>query len=184
MSNLSLKINHLFSVILLAILSACSAIPSKEQCQTYDWQQQGFSDGRHGKPPESYLSIANACKEHGIEINAFDVYKAGWAQGNQMYCNPSNGYSTGANGLGYTGVCRDHDEAGFLNAYFQGLSSYNINTKFDQMSRETAQLKSSLLASIDQQAAAINHLQHRLEKLEKELAHLKDNRKMNAETNH
>jgi len=101
----------------------------------------GYSAGLRGSTPESYQTYQVSCAEHGLLSNAQALYLEGWQNGNQAYCQPVNGFTTGSNGGRYEGVCQGERETAFLNAYYQGHNSFIVRIKFDELKQQIAELE-------------------------------------------
>ncbi|WDI31152.1 DUF2799 domain-containing protein [Hyphococcus flavus] len=111
-------------VIALSIVG-CAGI-SKEECLYADWSAVGYEDGAAGRPVSAVSHRRSACaKKAGVTVDMV-AYNAGRAEGLKLYCRPSNGYSIGAAGGRYYGVCTDGSERLFLSAYESGRRLFSL----------------------------------------------------------
>ena len=85
----------------------------------------GFEDGSRGETLAKADRRANACAKHGYAIDR-SAYDSGRHSGLGMYCTETTGYSLGEAGRTYNGVCADHNEGAFLDAYNRGFELYTF----------------------------------------------------------
>ena len=85
------------------VIAGCSGM-SEQACVTADWRTVGFEDGTLGRSVGNIGSYRNACAEHGVAPD-LEAYRAGHAEGVQVYCRESNGFAVGHSGATYQGVC-------------------------------------------------------------------------------
>ncbi len=85
------------------VIAGCSGM-SEQACVTADWRTVGFEDGTGGRSVGNIGSYRNACAEHGVAPD-LEAYRAGHAEGVQVYCRESNGFAVGHSGATYQGVC-------------------------------------------------------------------------------
>ena len=99
-----------------------------------------------------------ACAKHGITPD-LQAYRAGRNEGLQHYCQPSRAFKVGSSGGGYSGVCADHDEPSFLDAYNSGYNLYNlrsrVNASNNQIRAKETQLKKNEDVMREKEAALI-----------------------------
>lgn len=107
-------------------LVGCSGM-SEQACVTADWRTVGFEDGTQGRSAGNIGSYRNACAEHGVAPD-LDAYRAGHAEGVQLYCRESNGFAVGHSGAGYQGVCPADLEAAFVSEYESGRRLYELES--------------------------------------------------------
>lgn len=100
-------------------LVGCSTI-SKKDCVRGDWQTIGYKDGKRGYETDRLESHAKTCAKVDVLPNAAE-YRAGYAEGIQVYCTPENGSRVGRNDDDYRGVCPGNLEYGFLENYVTAL---------------------------------------------------------------
>jgi hypothetical protein len=168
--------NHLLIPCIIVVdllLGGCATSLSPKQCQHQDWQQQGLADGLTGKPRTHYAHYALECSKQGISIDGNTQYLQGWKMGNNNYCKPANGYTNGLNGHDYQGVCKGHNEAEFLQAYFQGLNLHTVTTRFETLEHKIRRNKTELTALLTAQDTRYRRLQRDMVKLRKEIEALK-----------
>jgi len=144
---------RVFSGLLLVVsvltLSGCAGM-SEQACLVTDWQSVGFEDGVAGRSVGSIGNYRQSCSRHGIAPDLAQ-YRAGHADGAEMYCRAGNGFEVGRRGSRYLGVCPANLEPDFLDAYAEGQALYELE---------------SSLRSVENQIAARHR---RLEELTREL---------------
>ena len=104
------------------VLAGCAAGSPEERaafCDTADWREYGFNDGRLGVPAGERADFFAECRELGDPPDV-EAYRAGRAEGLQAYCTLENGYEVGLAGRRYRGVCPPESEIAFLQGYEQG----------------------------------------------------------------
>ena len=92
------------------VIAGCSGM-SEQACVTADWRTVGFEDGTAGRSEGSigsYRQRAPSTASRRISR----AYRAGHAEGVQIYCRESNGFAVGHSGATYQGVCPADLEAG------------------------------------------------------------------------
>ena len=113
------------TVVALA-LQGCATM-SVDECATADWRALGFEDGSRGEAPAKAERRANACAKHGYAMDR-NAYDGGRHSGLGLYCTEPTGYSLGEAGRTYDGVCADHNEGAFLDAYNRGFELYTFTS--------------------------------------------------------
>ena len=112
----------MYKIVLFMIVgltaSACQTL-TKEQCQAADWQEVGYEDGLKGRPIDDFKSHRDACAKHKV-VPLREEYNLGRDKGLVLYCQPSNGFKQGREGVEYLAVCSSQLELEFLPAYKQG----------------------------------------------------------------
>lgn len=107
-------------------LSGCASM-SSDECANSDWSAVGFEDGSRGYTTDRFGSHRKACAKHGITAD-FQAYQQGRSQGLVEFCQPGRGFSFGANGGQYHGVCAADLEPEFLDAYRTGHQLYTLRS--------------------------------------------------------
>jgi hypothetical protein len=107
-------------------LQGCATM-SVDECATADWRALGFEDGSRGETLTMADRRASACAKHGYAMDRA-TYEGGRDDGLGLYCIASTGYALGKSGRTYSGVCADHDEAAFLDAYNRGMELYSFTS--------------------------------------------------------
>ena len=107
-------------------LAACSGM-SEQACLTADWRTVGFEDGTAGRSVANIGSYRNACANHGVAPD-LAAYRSGHAEGVQIYCRDSNGFSVGHSGAQYQGVCPADLEPAFVAEYNVGRHLYELES--------------------------------------------------------
>jgi len=108
------------------VLAGCSGM-SEQACVSADWRTIGFEDGTRGRPVSNIGSYRQACADHGVAPD-LDSYRAGHAEGVQVYCRASNGFDIGHSGAGYQGVCPANLEAAFVSEYNAGRHLFELES--------------------------------------------------------
>lgn len=119
----------LLLVASLAGLSGCGSM-SADECLTVDWETIGFEDGSRGYTADRLGSHRKACAKHGVTAD-LGAYQRGHAQGLESFCQPGRGFSYGANGGRYNGVCPGHLEPEFVEAYNAGAKLYDLRSSLN-----------------------------------------------------
>ncbi len=99
-------------------LTGCASL-NENECVTADWQSIGFQDGAQGQPVSASSRHRKACAKHGVTLDQY-AYLQGHEQGVRTFCRPGKGFSLGAGGSSYAGVCPADLEPQFLAEYQKG----------------------------------------------------------------
>jgi hypothetical protein len=108
------------------VLAGCSGM-SEQACVTADWRTVGFEDGTYGRSEASIGRYRQQCGEHGVTPD-LESYRAGHAEGVQIYCKESNGFAVGHSGAQYQGVCPSNLEPDFLAEYNAGRRLHELES--------------------------------------------------------
>jgi hypothetical protein len=100
---------------------------SEQACVTADWRTVGFEDGTLGRSPAMIGSYRQQCAVHGVAPD-LDSYRAGHAEGVQIYCRASHGFDVGRSGASYQGVCPANLEADFVAEYNAGRQLFELES--------------------------------------------------------
>ncbi len=114
------------TLAMIGLLAAggCAGGMSKDECLYADWRAIGYEDGARGAPASAVSSRRQACaKKAGVTAN-MDEYLVGRDAGLREYCQPAKGFSVGAGGGRYHGVCNGPEEGAFVAAYQSGNQLY------------------------------------------------------------
>lgn len=114
------------SILLSALLAGCAGM-SEQACVSSDWRGIGFEDGVRGRTVGQIGSYRQACSKYGISPD-LDSYRAGHAEGVEVYCRPTNGFDAGRRGASYQGVCPSGLEGEFLAAYNTGRELFELES--------------------------------------------------------
>ena len=149
---MSNKLNSLWLILLAIGMSGCATM-SGDECMTSDWSAIGYEDGSRGYTDDRLAKHRKACAKHGVTPD-FAAYQSGRDQGLVQYCQPSRGFSVGANGGRYNGVCRVDLEPDFLDAYNAG---YHLHTLRSNVSHANSDIysKEHELKEIDEDVAQL-----------------------------
>ncbi len=158
-------IKNIFLLVFITLaLSACSTM-NKSECVTANWKTIGYGDGTNGQPASRISQHRSACAEYGVAPD-LAAYNAGRNQGLAQYCIPPKGYNHGLSGSSYNGVCRDHNEKAYLEAFNYGMAvhkeqvtlsklksnyrsaEYNIGSLEKQHSRNERKITSGKLSEL------------------------------------
>ena len=115
---------RLLSLMLVFALSGCAGM-SQQECQVTDWRTVGYEDGARGVSQTHIASYRKSCGKHGVAPD-LDAYRAGHADGVEVFCQPGNGFNVGASGRNYQGVCPAHMEDEFLRSYTAGRELHRL----------------------------------------------------------
>jgi hypothetical protein len=110
----------------LFVLNGCASM-NADECAMSDWHTIGFEDGSRGYTSERLGQHRKACAKYGVAPD-FRAYQAGRDEGLQQFCQPSRAFNLGSGGGQYNGVCGDHSEPQFLDAYRSGYHLYNLRS--------------------------------------------------------
>lgn len=129
---------------LCLVMAGCAGGMSKKECISADWQTIGYEDGSRGAPASAISSRRQACaKKAGVTLD-MNAYLAGRSKGLVEYCTPANGYSVGANGQQYHGVCSKNNEKAFLAKYRAGSEYYGYKKRAADAARAVRQAEKRL----------------------------------------
>lgn len=123
---------NVWLVLLIASLGGCASM-SSDECANSDWTAIGYEDGSRGYTSDRFTNRRKACAKHGITAD-FQTYQDGRHRGLVEFCRPSRGFTVGANGGQYNGVCAADLEPEFLEAYHVGYQLYNLRAKVNNAS--------------------------------------------------
>jgi hypothetical protein len=107
-------------------IAGCSGM-SEQACVTADWRTVGFEDGTFGRSEATIGRYRQQCADHGVAPDLAS-YRAGHADGVQVYCRESNGFAVGHSGAAYQGVCPSNLEAAFLAEYNAGRRLHDLES--------------------------------------------------------
>lgn len=163
------------SLIAFFVLSGCASM-SADECVMSDWHTIGFEDGSKGYTMDRLGQHRKACAKHGVAPD-LRAYQSGRDEGLYQFCQPSRGFNLGAGGGQYNGVCGDHSEPQFLDAYRSGYHLYNLRTNVNsatyQINARTQEIE-TLKEDIRSKEAALIHKETPTEERILLLADLKD----------
>lgn len=154
---MNIRFVTVFTLFAVIGLSGCASM-SKDECAVSDWHAIGFEDGARGYTAERIGNHRKACGKHGISPD-FENYQSGRAKGLRQFCQPARGFSVGANGGQYYGVCPSDLEMDFVDAYNSGhqlytlksavnSANYQINSKNAELERVHGQIRAAEIALI------------------------------------
>lgn len=113
-------------ISLVLFMVGCTGM-SEQACVTADWRGIGFEEGVQGRTVGRISTYRQSCSKHGVAPD-LDGYRAGHAEGVQVYCTPTNGFDAGRRGGNYQGVCPGDLEPDFLYAYNSGRHLYELES--------------------------------------------------------
>lgn len=120
------RIKAAILVLAAAGLGGCATM-SEEECAMSDWHTIGFEDGSRGYSADRVGDHRKACAKHGYAPD-FGAYQAGREEGLELFCQPARGFSLGAGGGQYQGVCSAELEPEFLDGYRAGAELYSLRS--------------------------------------------------------
>jgi hypothetical protein len=117
-------------------LTGCAGM-SEQACLISDWRAVGFEDGAAGRSVTTIGHYRQACSKHGVTPD-LDTYRAGHAEGVEIYCRPNNGFEVGRSGATYQGVCPANLESAFLANYDSGRRLYELESALQRIDSQIA----------------------------------------------
>lgn len=123
-------------MILGSVLAGCAGM-SEQDCLVSDWRTVGFEDGTAGRPASTIGNYRQACSKHGVAPDLAS-YRAGHAEGVEIYCRPARGYDVGRRGGAYRGVCPAGLEPDFIAAYQSGRHLYELESAVSRIDSRIA----------------------------------------------
>jgi len=131
-------------------LSGCASM-SADECAVSDWRTIGYEDGAMGYTADRLGNHRKACAKHGVAPD-LEAYQAGRREGLRQYCQPSRGFSLGAGGGRYSGVCPSDLEPEFVDAFNSGhklhnlraqvnSATYQINSREEELDRNKSRIR-------------------------------------------
>jgi len=108
------------------LVAGCAGM-SEQACVTSDWRTVGFEDGTLGRSEATIGRYRQQCAEHGVAPD-LESYRAGHADGVQVYCRESNGFAVGHSGATYQGVCPADLERAFIAEYNAGRRLHELES--------------------------------------------------------
>lgn len=126
--------HRLMLVLFGGLLSGCATM-SADQCAIADWRALGFQDGARGETLAMAERRAGDCANHGYAMDRH-AYEDGRDSGLGQYCTATTAYELGGAGRRYNGVCAEHDEAAFLDAYNQGFEMFTFASAVSETADE------------------------------------------------
>jgi Protein of unknown function (DUF2799) len=121
----------------LLLISGCATQMSEQACLATDWHTVGFEDGVAGRSEASIGRYRQSCADYGVTPNLAE-YRAGHAEGVEIYCKPGQGFDVGRSGAIYQGVCPAGLEADFLANYDAGHHLYELESAVRSADAELA----------------------------------------------
>ncbi len=131
---MNIRMAGVLSIISLLGLSGCATM-SADECAMSDWHTIGFEDGARGYTAEQLGNRRKACAKHGVAPD-FEAYQAGREEGLRQSCQPSRGFSLGASGARYNGVCPGYMEVDFVDAYNSGHQLYTLRSRVNSATHQ------------------------------------------------
>jgi hypothetical protein len=122
-----MSVNRILSLGAVAYLVAGCSGMSEQACLTSDWRTVGFEDGTLGRSEATIGRYRQQCADHGVAPD-LESYRAGHADGVQIYCKESNGFAVGHSGASYQGVCPADLEGAFVAEYNAGRRLHDLES--------------------------------------------------------
>jgi outer membrane murein-binding lipoprotein Lpp len=132
-------------VMFLSGLNGCATM-NADECAASDWSAIGYEDGSRGYTEDRFGGHRKACAKHGITPD-FVAYQAGRNRGLESFCQPGRGFSYGANGGQYSGVCAADLEPEFLDAYHAGRKLYTLRSNVGAVNSQLYAAENALEAT-------------------------------------
>ncbi|HEY7671406.1 MAG TPA: DUF2799 domain-containing protein [Gammaproteobacteria bacterium] len=139
-----------------SVLAGCAGM-SEQACLVSDWRAVGFEDGAVGRSVTNIGNYREACSKHGVTPD-LDAYRAGHAEGVEIYCRPNNGFEVGHSGATYQGVCPANLESAFLANYDSGRRLFELESalqRIDSQIASNARAQESIRAELTAIAASM-----------------------------
>jgi hypothetical protein len=139
-----------------SVLAGCAGM-SEQACLVSDWRAVGFEDGAVGRSVTNIGNYRQACSKHGVTPD-LDAYRAGHAEGVEIYCRPNNGFEVGHSGATYQGVCPANLESAFLANYDSGRRLFELESalqRIDSQIVSNARAQESIRAELTAIAASM-----------------------------
>ena len=130
-----MSIRNLFFVLVGTLLLQACATLNEHECLVSDWHAIGYEDGARGASAELVGKHRKACAKHGIAPD-LQAYRSGRLEGLSEYCTGANGFSLGARGGHYGGVCPPEYEYEFVEAYDAGRKLYELQASVNHADRQ------------------------------------------------
>lgn len=148
---------HLSALFLILILNGCATF-TKEQCQTFDWNERGYRSAIGGRTQvQAQAYYQNKCtEEHGVDYDRKQL-EAGYKKGLEEFCSPENALKFGASGSNYQGTCPKEKEKAFVSNFRAGTNIY-LQNRVEELETEKQQLQQQ----IDDLSSRISNLESEL----------------------
>lgn len=196
---MKMRLAGLLTIFALMGLSGCATM-SADECAMSDWYAIGFEDGSRGYTSDRLGNHRKACAKHGVAPD-FELYQSGREKGLREFCQPSRGFSLGAGGGRYNGVCPSDLEMHFIDAYNSGhqlytlrsavnSANYQINAKEAELERTREEIRAAEAALIAKETtvedrilllADLKELSERTGELEAEIIDLVEERALSEQ---
>ncbi len=115
--------------------SSGSARMSAKDCTTGDWRALGVSDGLAGESRARRDARAATCTANSASVDLAS-YDAGYAEGNNTFCQPKGGFEHGLAGKQYQLACGEDLEPMFVYSYEVGYREYEIKQALRDADRD------------------------------------------------
>jgi hypothetical protein len=138
-------------MIALLLMTGCATL-SKDECLNADWYMIGFEDANSGYALDRIGQHRKACASVKV-VPDMTAYEEGHRKGARQYCTRERGYSEGARGNAYRGICPLDLVDTFMQAYRDGQDRYQIEKQLDDM------------------ASAMVSIKHRIEEIDADIAY-------------
>lgn len=138
---------------MMGVLAAGCATLSEEECLVGDWRQIGFTDGASGKPADILRNHGKACSRFGVGTD-YELWRAGYEAGLDVYCTEENAFAVGARGESYGGVCAGDRADSFQLAYADGRLLHDAITDANYESQRVRDIEKRVDELRDQRGDA------------------------------
>lgn len=133
---LVMDVRFFLSLVMVLLLTGCAGM-SQQECAVTDWRTVGYEDGARGVSQTHIASYRKSCSKHGVAPD-LDAYRAGHADGVEVFCQPGNGFNVGSSGRNYQGVCPAHMEDEFLRSYNAGRELHRLRAALNRTTGQIA----------------------------------------------
>lgn len=123
---------------LILALSSCSTIDKKD-CSK-DMFALGLKQGQLGSPRKYTDQIRNVCSHHRPPVE-LDKYEAGFKEGWNEFCRPSNALAMGKSAEHYISFCPENKEVMFREKYLIGKRINELKDMQEELTDELHDLR-------------------------------------------
>lgn len=134
-SRASRNVPPAMGVLIAALVAGCATL-SENECLVADWRALGYTDGSNGATPARFDQYRRDCAEFGV-VPDLDAWRAGHAEGLELFCRPDRAYQLGRSGSPLPPVCPESRLADLADAWAQGQ-------RWQAVSRVVAELEEAI----------------------------------------
>lgn len=131
-------------LVLSALATGCAGIGAAP-CSPAEWRAAGYAGAAAGEPDSTASEGWLTCTARGAAVpDAMDAFLVGRRDGLAAYCTPANGFTEGARGAAYAGVCEPDAGSRFLEAYGKGRRLFELQASAIRTGRALSDAQASL----------------------------------------